>query len=223
MVAHPFKQVISEKIHAIMESQPSYQTLLQQGAYLSEGFHAVVFNVDDHWVIRASLRQDDGWRAITRISATMRERLSLPRVLYTWTDKSRVPLTEEERAHLDIGYGNKHLREDDIELSLVERLNPLIFGVDYVKVPTDRRRRRPHAPYPGVHWLLTYPHPCSVVVAPAIRAHRVLRRLGLVRSPNLDVNYGNIMKRDNGEYVLSDPFGVQLPGGVIHDTFTITL
>lgn len=205
-----FTPTFTEKALALKESQPTFQMLQQAGAYLSEGFHSVVFNVDDHWVIRASLRKDDGWRAITRISAGMRERLRLPYVLHTWVDTCRAPLTEEQIAALEIGYGHKYLHNDDIEISIVERLNPLVFGTDYHKAPTSRRRRRPAFPYPGVHWLLSFSHPCSVVVPDAIRAHRVMMRLGLVRNPNLDVNYGNIMKRENGDYILSDPFGVQL-------------
>lgn len=186
----PFDAVISEKVQGILYNRPLLMDLYHEEDILGEGFNAMVLAIDEYWVIRASLTPKDGWRVISLISHAMRERLNLPRVLATWADAESFPNTV-------------------IELSVVERLEELKYGVDYTfESPTLERMNR-HWEIPDVDECIPPTEPCYAVIKQAARAFHVLRRMGLMKSISLDLNYSNIMKRKNGVYVLNDPFGTQ--------------
>lgn len=186
----PFDATLSEKVQAILDNPPMLMDIYHEQDILGEGFNALVLAVDDHWVIRASMTKTDGWRVISRLNHRFRERLSLPRVLATWEDTESVD--------------NKI-----IELSLVERLKELEFGVDYSFASRTLECMNRHWKVPDVDKCVSSTEPCYAVIKQAVRAYHVLKRMGLMYSISLDLNYSNIMKRKNGEYVLSDPFGSQ--------------
>lgn len=187
-MALPFDIPVSEKVQAILDNPPMLMDIYHEQDILGEGFNAMVLEVDEHWVIRASIAKTDGWRVISRLNHRLRERLSLPRVLATWED-------------------NESFNHKVIELSLVERLEELEFGVDYTYESPNLERMNTNYERPEVDKHIQVTEPCYTVIKQAVRAFRVLKRMRIMQSVSLDLSYGNIMKRKNGEYVLTDPFG----------------
>lgn len=150
------------------------------------GFNARVYDATSIHVIRVSLSELDGWRVIPFIPEEMCEKFSLPRILRYWYDE-----------------------ETDYQIAIVEKLNKLPYHI-YSKNPVNLEVFNNRITLAEGNFELDRymekDNPFYNVVKNAIEAFHYCNENGLHLN-SLDLNHSNIMMRNNGELVLSDPFG----------------
>lgn len=152
----------------------------------SGGGFGRVYNATSLHVIRVGLSELDGWRVIPYIPEEIREKYSLPRILRHWYD--------EETNH---------------QITIVEKLRKLPYEI-YSKNPVNLEIFNNRITLAEGNFELDRymekDNPFYNVVKNAIEAFHYCNENGLHLN-SLDLNHSNIMMRNNGELVLSDPFG----------------
>lgn len=152
----------------------------------SGGCFGRVYNATSTYVIRVSLSELDGWSIIPYIPEEIREKYSLPRILRHWYDE-----------------------ETDYQITIVEKLRKLPYEL-YSKNPVNLEIFNSWSTLNKKDFELNNymekDNPFYNVVSNAIEALQYCNSNGLHLN-SLDLNHSNIMMRNNGELVLSDPFG----------------
>lgn len=154
----------------------------------SGGGFGRVYNATSLHVIRIGLSELDGWRVIPYIPEEIREKYSLPRILRHWYDK-----------------------ETNHQITIVEKLRKLPYEL-YSKNPVNLEifnwSSNLNNDIIELDKYMEKDNPFYNVVSNAIDALQYCNSNGL-NLCGLDLNHSNIMMRNNGELVLSDPFGTR--------------
>lgn len=144
------------------------------------GFCAAVYNKSDTEVFRVSCVKHDGWRAILEIPEDLRESFGLVRV-------------------------KEHWRDGKFVIAVLERLVHLNYK-DTIKADFNPERFNRFKQTPNVDDILTPDNQFYEICKKATKALDYCKENNL-NVHALDLNFLNIMQRENGELVLSDPFG----------------
>lgn len=147
------------------------------------GFHATVFRIDKQWVGRWSVDPKDGFQAIWEIPDAFLERLALPRIKREGSNFDELFFMVERLSRVDtnlfIGSCDAHRQLNNVWL------------MDEPKFILSK------------YMLST--HPLYDITKKVYTAWRYLRMKKIYVS--IDLSPSNIMMREDGTLILSDPFG----------------
>lgn len=159
-----------------------YPLNFTQKDIIAGGFHAIVFEINQHWVGRWSTDPRDGFIPIFDINSAILERLSLPRF-------------------------DRVLSRPDENFFVVERLykiDPLLFiGTDKAHAKMNQLWMLDKKKFILSQYLSPV-HPLYEITKKIYTAYRYLRMKKILVS--IDIAPSNIMMRKDGTLIASDPF-----------------